>query len=99
MQKPGRMYEVNINAHPDEFLDYDNPLSEQSSHVKSTLSGLGIEDTGGQSLINYLAEKFGGSSRASKSLRDAGIPGIKYLDQGSRGSGLEHLLTSYSTTN
>jgi hypothetical protein len=79
-----RTYEVNIKARPEEMLDYDRSLSEQSGHVKSTLGGLGIEDTGGQSLVNYLAEKFGGSSRSSKSLRDAGIPGIKYLDQGSR---------------
>ena len=82
-----RTYEVNINARPEEMLDYDRSLSEQSGHVKSTLGGLGIEDTGGQSLVNYLAEKFGGSSRSSKSLRDAGIPGIRYLDQGSRGAG------------
>jgi hypothetical protein len=79
-----RTYEVNINAHPDQLLDYDRSLNEQSGHVKSTLGGLGIEDTGGQSLVNYLAEKFGGSSRSSQSLRDAGIPGIRYLDQGSR---------------
>jgi hypothetical protein len=86
-----RTYEVNINAHPNQLLDYDRSLSEQSGHVKSTLGGLGIEDTGGQSLVNYLAEKFGGSSRSSKSLRDAGIPGIKYLDQGSRISSPEQI--------
>lgn len=27
--QPGSMYEVNINANPDDFLDWDKPLSEQ----------------------------------------------------------------------
>jgi hypothetical protein len=36
----GRMYQVNIDASPDELLDWDKPLSEQSETVKSALSGL-----------------------------------------------------------
>lgn len=31
---PGRMYEVNINASPDEFLDWDAPLSEQPDALR-----------------------------------------------------------------
>jgi hypothetical protein len=31
----GSMYEVNINANPDDFLDWDAPLSEQSEKVRS----------------------------------------------------------------
>jgi hypothetical protein len=38
----GHMYEVHINAHPDHFLDWDKPLSEQSQHVKSALAKVGI---------------------------------------------------------
>ena len=34
-QDPGHMYEVSINAHPDHFLDWDKPLSEQHPHVQS----------------------------------------------------------------
>ncbi len=33
----GRMYEVQIHASPDHFLDWDKPLSEQSEHVRQAL--------------------------------------------------------------
>ena len=35
--KQGRMYQVRINANPDDFLDWDKPLSGQSDGVKSRL--------------------------------------------------------------
>jgi hypothetical protein len=38
----GHMYEVHIKAHPDHFLDWENPLSEQSQHVKSALAKMGV---------------------------------------------------------
>ena len=40
IESGGRMYEVNIDASPDEFLDWDLPLSEQSDRVKNYLRGL-----------------------------------------------------------
>jgi hypothetical protein len=33
----GHMYEVHIDAHPDHFLDWDKPLSEQSDHVQNAV--------------------------------------------------------------
>jgi len=33
----GRMYEVNINARPEDFLDWDKPLSQQSEKVRKTI--------------------------------------------------------------
>lgn len=36
-RNPGHMYEVNINAEPDEFLDWDRPLSEQPESVRRAL--------------------------------------------------------------
>jgi hypothetical protein len=36
----GHMYEVNINAHPDHFLDWDKPFHEQSEHVKRGLRSI-----------------------------------------------------------
>jgi hypothetical protein len=33
----GRMYEVNIRANPEDFLDWDKPLSQQSDGVKQKL--------------------------------------------------------------
>lgn len=37
----GSMYEVSINASPDEFLDWDKPLSEQPAKVREALARSG----------------------------------------------------------
>src|SRR5271166_5884660 len=172
LQKPGKMYEVNINADPEHFLDWDKPLSEQHPNVVSALRNAGVlggndpetlmrkelfmrmnsgtgQDEGpalqkwydelkanekqafaqdndalseqlqdkmriieqwwqhggtsdeersvfdptGRELLQQLEQRLSerknivGSRNppsASETLRDAGIPGIKYLDQGSR---------------
>jgi len=94
----GRMYQVSINADPEHFLDWDKPLSEQSQHVQDSLADIirlnkvprknnvGEETTGGQ-LMNYLEQYYKNKSDPSADLKDFGIPGIKYLDQGSRAGG------------
>jgi hypothetical protein len=38
-----RMYEVDINARPEQFLDWDKPLSKQPGEVRSALANLGIK--------------------------------------------------------
>ena len=87
----GKMYEVNINADPSHFLDWDKPLSEQSPRVQEAIKKLpGFDDPSlAQHTLGKNVEAIAGNSpaEASMALRDAGIPGIKYLDQGSRGSG------------
>jgi hypothetical protein len=97
----GNMYEVNINADPSHFLHWDKPLSEQSPQVQSLFpiaeDGRAMLPNGeradpatlrGESLYRSLAETRGGDhGAASTALLDAGIPGIRYLDQGSRGAG------------
>jgi hypothetical protein len=104
-RKRGHMYEVRINAHPEHFLDWDSPLTEQSEHVQNVFNKLANEDEkkhgyggglhyyatdpdshAGSSLYQYMASQFE-PEKASKMLHDAGIKGIKYLDQGSRGAG------------
>ena len=87
----GRMYEVNINADPEHFLDWDKPLSEQSPKVQQAISQLtqGKDPQAfgqsGSGLYNFVgAWKGRQDQNASDALRQAGIPGIKYLDQGSR---------------
>ena len=112
---PGRMYEVNIKANPDDFLDWDKPLSEQSAILEKAAKarskylreiaadpalreasrdvyGTDIGPATGQELVSRLGialeGRAGGQSRkAGDALRKAGIPGIKYLDQGSRTAG------------
>lgn len=121
----GKTYEVSINAHPDDFLDWDKPLSQQIEKVRGALDSAGytpytvvdangkrIDMSRGQSKAD--AERFAafyngraipkedadfdavlkayglsdnGAKKISSVLRDAGIPGIKYLDQGSRTAG------------
>jgi hypothetical protein len=88
--KDGRMYEVNINADPADFLDWDAPLSAQPQKVRDALVERlppgtlqpGDEDMAAKML--YLGE---GPQQATERLRGQGIPGIKYLDAGSRGAG------------
>lgn len=105
---PGHMYEVNIAADPEHFLDWDKPLSEQSPFVQEALrKGPGDPSWAGEK--DYFQrfpsdlDKFGGyrgseaytrlagdqtgQDMASGTLAKAGIPGIKYLDQGSRAAG------------
>ncbi len=38
--RTGKTYEVAIHAHPDHFLDWDKPLSEQSEQVQKALEGV-----------------------------------------------------------
>ncbi len=107
--QPGRMYEVRINAHPEQFLDWDKPLSQQPERVRrafpDNLHGMrGSDahtelaamkakplapdaDTGWTSVVNTINDRVQNPDGASKHLRDAGIPGIKYLDQMSRTAG------------
>ena len=96
---PGHMYEVNIRANPDQFLDWDRPLADQSPFVRQRLppKGTAIDpmhqffepppSRGPGTVPDYYASLAGNEGTSSRILRDAGIPGIKYLDQGSRGAG------------
>jgi len=93
----GKMYEVNINAEPHQFLDWDKPLSEQpqimgrldpamKAHAERIMERP-VNTLDGKGLVRS-SNGFNGddASGVSNALRDAGIPGIKYLDQGSRSS-------------
>lgn len=75
----GHLYEVNINAKPEDFLDWDKPFSEQPLSIFEKVRSTSPHDLS----YKYLA----GSPEAADKLRRAGIPGIRYLDQGSRQAG------------
>jgi hypothetical protein len=93
---PGRMYEVNIDADPEDFLDWDAPLSQQSEKVRQTIGGLlpagrSADDfQAGEYLYRHLTRhdpltgKMTPQAELSSKLGEAGIPGIKYLDGNSR---------------
>jgi hypothetical protein len=136
------MYEVRINANPDDFLDWDAPLSEQPKvaqrlglstrtadeideeairlmtqgneaagraggwmddpeisaridalndeidRLTTDASGESIYRSGGQGGAADLMSQLGGGAPRlrTQEFRDAGIPGIKYRDAGSRGT-------------
>ena len=94
-QPAGRMYEVNVNANPEDFLDWDAPLSAQPQSVRDALVDTGYvapegSDIGNMSGRMAYAKLAGGTNDtapATEALRAKGIPGIKYLDQGSRTAG------------
>jgi hypothetical protein len=83
---PGRMYEVSINADPSHFLDWDKPLSEQPPAAKTLANELWHGDPSplltGKDI--YYSQGFKNPADTSGALNQAGIPGIRYLDQGSR---------------
>lgn len=108
IQRPnkGHMYEVDIDADPNAFLDWDKPLSEQPEAVQNMfpqdvyghkydrMYGSDIYD----SFIDQIARARTGKTSVSslapsdrtgavEVLREAGVPGIRYLDAGSRGAG------------
>ena len=96
----GSLYKVDL---PDEqiakMLDWDKPLSEQPQVVKAlrpladrvpglsdALQSFELSSTKGQTVNDYISRSFS-PDQAAQMLRDAGIPGIKYLDNTSRGAG------------
>jgi hypothetical protein len=94
----GSMYEVNIDATPDDFLDYDLPLSQQSDKVRSSVSGMlkskGFDDSQIQAIIdrdidgqelNAMLGSFD-ESKGVKHMTGQGIKGIRYKDGFSRGA-------------
>lgn len=134
----GSMYEVNINADPADFLDWDAPLSEQpqvarrlgfspmsqeeiNSEAEAIMNampgGAWMNDPASKARIDELQNMldrsvpeitgqeyyrggsnddvsgilsqmgYGDPEAQAQALSEAGIPGIKYLDAGSRSAG------------
>jgi hypothetical protein len=90
----GKLYELNINANPEDFLDWDKPLSEQPAKVQEAFGSIVdrdlSKDTGwakltGSQALDAAAQRAGVKGGAEEMFRSQGIPGIRYLDAGSRG--------------
>lgn len=89
-QREGNLYKVRINANLEHLLDWDKQLNEQTPHVQQALrTAMGeqrwkeFQNADASTAVRNGFIAFHDESVAAK-LRDAGIPGIKYLDQGSR---------------
>jgi len=87
--KQGNLYTVELLPDEDEFLDWDKPLSEQSEKVKSALADFApnLNQTGGDWYQSNQSITSPNPKETSEWLASLGIPGIKYLDAGSRGAG------------
>ena len=115
----GSVLTVRINANPEDMLDWDKPLSEQSPKVQDALARLApnaAELTGREGLqpiplpgggvmpppppmqtpangrpvgqiYGAIERQLGSPAAVSAALSQAGIKGIRYLDQGSRNAG------------
>jgi hypothetical protein len=91
----GKMYELNLHVSPDELLDWDKPLSQQSQKVQQALKKIQLADPEkhatltGQNIYDRAAASTGmigtdAHMAASDLLNEAGIKGVQFLDRASR---------------
>ena len=99
----GRVYEVNIRAEPEDFLNWDAPISQQSEKVREVLMPFVEQRIAkmGEAGNRFTPEQWMdrlrggdvmlldkvGDTPVSRAMIEAGIPGVRYLDQASRGAG------------
>lgn len=94
----GALYKVDIpDASIAKMLDWDKPLSQQSESVREALRSVRWSDPKlidkfwnkpARDFYKYLERRpNSGAAEASKTLNTFGVPGIRYLDEGSRGQG------------
>ena len=81
-ENTGSLYKVDLpDTHIRRMLDWDAPIKEQPVVVRNLAKSLGIDmnDLGGD-----LLAKVGKDEAGRKIMQDAGIRGVKYLDERSR---------------
>lgn len=82
---PGSMYQVRINANPEDFADWDKPFFEQPKSIQDAIEyAFGPQPTFGR-FGSYSMDK--PREMHTRLMSEKGVKGIKYLDQGSRGAG------------
>ena len=98
-QPPAFMYKVDLpDEHIARMLDWDKPLSQQAPGVQTAFSKLGLDGNAtGQEAYRAAHEAAIRAGKAQpaaekerqavEALRRAGVPGLRYLDGGSRGAG------------
>jgi hypothetical protein len=95
VEKVGNLYTADLpDEMVDRMLDWDKPFLEQSDEIKkfaknslpATVYNQLLTQRSGD-MVEELAKYKGGKAKASELMRQAGIPGIRYLDAGSRGQG------------
>ena len=98
-QSDGNLYNVDLKVSPDDLLDWDAPFSEQSKSVQDALSpymdgpevflsnGKSISNPTGKQIYYNVVPNATNQADASKRMQELGVPGIRYLDGGSRSAG------------
>jgi hypothetical protein len=86
-ENKGAFYEIDL---PDEqiakMIDFDKPLIQQSKEIQALAKQYGLTDAdhlGGDLIAAMDAKRPAGA----EAMRQAGVPGIRYFDQDSRGAG------------
>ena len=94
-QNSKKLYQVQINAKPEDFINFDAPFSEQPQKVQDFYSYLAKNKTGpsGDDLARRIE-----SPIYAREAKDAGIVGVRYLDQGSRPTSGGEILGAEKTT-
>lgn len=87
LENKGNLYKIDL---PDEkiakMLDWDKPLKDQTPEIQALAKQYGLTDAdhlGGDLVVAMNAKRATGAN----TMRQAGIPGIKYLDEQSRNAG------------
>jgi hypothetical protein len=80
MAGAGTRYEVNINSTPDAFLTEGAELTNLAPEIQKRLKERGITTSADMWKATFTPD-------GARILSDAGIPGVRYLDQGSRAAG------------
>ena len=90
----GQIYKVDLpDEHIAKMLDWDKPLSQQAPEVQAAIRAVSPKNRSGQSMVDLdatgqeLMRTLGLGDGGASLLRQQGIPGIRYLDGGSRGAG------------
>lgn len=87
----GGMYEVRINADPNDFLDWDAPMSAQPKAFLDAIDDVTSWKTkrarGEDPLFKDYGYAFIQSLEGNKELSKSGVPGLRYLDEQSRKNG------------
>ena len=101
IKNTGSMYEVNINANADDFLDLDKAINEQPLLIQDLIKNRKnpetelskiydkkmAKDGTGEDIYDYLYGGYDDPINASNLLKNSGVKGASYLDRNSRSVG------------
>lgn len=88
---PGNLYKLDIpDADAAKLLDYDAPISAQPQVVRDAIDRLGFMPDNPDKMAGgdvwYRMRQQLGEDEAAAAMRNAGVPGLRYKDAGSRGT-------------